>query len=105
MVFAEGVGQRSSQQAGEYLFLCRQRFRTLFASQVVMRIICAEPNEIPINQDLLGTIDLNLADTVSVLSLRTSTPFIEPYTPIARQNRIVDRILNTPAPSDSVSVW
>jgi hypothetical protein len=31
-----------------------------------MRIICAEPNEIPVNQDLFGTIDLNLADPVPV---------------------------------------
>ena len=33
---------------------------------VVVRVIRAEPNEIPVNQDLLGTVDLNLADPVSV---------------------------------------
>ena len=32
-----------------------------------MRVILAEPSEIPVNQDLLGTIDLKLADPVSVL--------------------------------------
>ena len=32
-----------------------------------MRVIWAKPNEIPVNEDLLGTIDLNFADPVSVL--------------------------------------
>jgi hypothetical protein len=62
----ESAIQVLSQQAGEDISSADDVSVTV-ASQVVMRIICAEPNEIPINQDLLGTIDLNLADTVSVL--------------------------------------
>ena len=103
------VGQSAiqvlSQQASEYVSSAYD-VSILVASQVVMRIICAEPNEIPINQDLLGTIDLNLADTVSVLVPENVNAFHEPYTPIARQDRAVDRILNTgtSAASDSGDV-
>ena len=70
-----------------------------------MRVILAEPSEIPVNQDLLGTIDLNLADPVSVSVPEGVNAFHSPYTPIARQDRTIDRILVTPAPSASVRSW